>query len=101
MHLFDQDRSLAEVKEQAKVMLHNFGKKASLTSTLVKKLQHLTPNGELPKQGTLRRQVLSNEICKILYFYENQMEEEPKEVDYDSDEEVIVNRIKSCKKSPF
>jgi hypothetical protein len=70
-------------------MLHDFGKKSPPGTDLTKKLKQLASNGQFPKKGTMRREALSNEVCKLLYYCKNQIDKPAKQAEFDSDDEVI------------
>ncbi|KAI6177318.1 hypothetical protein M3Y97_00893600 [Aphelenchoides bicaudatus] len=92
MNAFGQEHSLEEVKEQAKPMLFDFDQNGTPQSELIKKIKNLTPKGKLPTIGTLRRQVLADEVCKMLYL-SKRVEQKKQALDFDSDDEFVHDAV--------
>jgi hypothetical protein len=86
MLLFGQNRSLEEVKKQAEPM-----RVKKTSNELVEKLKKLTPGGQLPREGTMRRKFLEDEIIKSLYYRRSDNDNDVSKYfqDEDSDDEVI------------
>lgn len=87
MQLFGGEYPLEEVRQQAEPMLFDFSAKDSPRTNLVEKFKKLTPNGIIPKKGTLRRQILEDEVFDIV-LCKSEIDKTPIQVHFDSDDEV-------------
>lgn len=78
---------MEEVKQQAEPMLFGFSAKDSPRTNLVETFKKLTPNGRIPKKGTVRRQIFEDAVFDVV-LCKSRVDETPLQIHFDSDDEV-------------